>query len=234
MAPGDPVGARSAPRRRGARPGRRHRRVDRGAGPLRRPGGRRSTSRWACCGPARRRGRTATLLAGDALALPFAGRDVRRGDDLVRRCATSTTPRPRWPRWPASRSRAAALVICEFSHPTNGAVPARVPGLSDGARCPSVARKVVVQPGRVRLPGRVDPGVAGPGRAGREDGRRRAGQNVAWRNLTGGIVALHRATAGPDAPRSTVTSLCDAGSREQFYDCSADGLVKTFTNGDRA
>ena len=131
------------------------------------------------------------LLAGDALALPFADasfdavtisfalRNVVDADAALRELARVTRPGGR-------------LVVCEFSHPDERAVPDRVPVVPHALPAGGGAGGVE-QPGRLRLPRRVDPGLAGPGGAGRPDRPRRAGSKVAWRNLTGGVVALHRA-----------------------------------------
>jgi demethylmenaquinone methyltransferase/2-methoxy-6-polyprenyl-1,4-benzoquinol methylase len=130
-----------------------------------------------------------SLLAGDALALPFADgafdavtisfalRNVVDVDAALRELARVTRPGGR-------------LVICEFSHPTNAAF--RTVYLSYLMRSlPTVARAVssnpdayvylaesiVAWPDQRALAGRV---------AGAGWGR------VAWRDLTGGVVALHR------------------------------------------
>lgn len=130
------------------------------------------------------------LLAGDALALPFpdatfdavtisfALRNVVDTDAALRELARVTRPGGR-------------LVVCEFSTPTNPAF--RTIYLSYLMRSlPAVARAVSSNPeayvylaesirewpDQERLAQRI----AGCG-----------WRSVAWRNLTGGIVALHRA-----------------------------------------
>jgi demethylmenaquinone methyltransferase/2-methoxy-6-polyprenyl-1,4-benzoquinol methylase len=139
----------------------------------------------------RRRRPTVPLLAGDALALPFADgtfdavtisfalRNVTDADAALRELARVTRPGGR-------------LVVCEFSHPTNPVF--RTAYLSYLMRSlPAVARRVSSNPDayvylaesirawpdQAALAGRI--AAAGWGRVG-------------WRNLTGGIVALHRAT----------------------------------------
>ncbi|HEU4426768.1 MAG TPA: demethylmenaquinone methyltransferase [Pilimelia sp.] len=131
------------------------------------------------------------LLAGDALALPFADatldavtisfalRNVADPGAALREFARVTRPGGR-------------LVVCEFSHPTNPAF--RTVYLSYLMRSlPAVARRVASNaeayvylaesirawPDQRALAGRI--ATAG-------------WQGVAWRNLTGGVVALHRAT----------------------------------------
>ena len=74
-----------------------------------------------------------------------------------------------------------------------GAVPHRLHRVPDARAAPARPRGLL-EPGRLRLPRRVDPGLARPGRPRRADRRRRLGRPE-WRNLSGGIVALHRATA---------------------------------------
>jgi SAM-dependent methyltransferase len=119
------------------------------------------------------------LLAGDALRLPFADatfdavtisfalRNVSDPDAALRELARVTRPGGR-------------LVVCEFSTPTNP-VFRTVYGLQ--------------QPGRLRLPRRVDPGLARPAGVGRAD--RRVGVG------SGGLAQPHRRHRGaaPGGPR---------------------------------
>ena len=131
------------------------------------------------------------LLAGDALALPFADatfdavtisfalRNVADPEAALRELARVTRPGGR-------------LVVCEFSHPTNPAF--RTVYLSYLMRSlPAVARRVASNPeAYVYLAESIRAWPDQRALAGRIAG---AGwQGVGWRNLTGGVVALHRAT----------------------------------------
>ena len=86
------------------------------------------------------------------------------------------------------------LVVCEFSHPTKGAVPHGLHGVPhEGAaddrprRSPPHPTPTSTSPSR-SAPGPTSRGLAELDRRGRLAARR-------VRNLSGGIVALHRATA---------------------------------------
>lgn len=129
------------------------------------------------------------LLAGDALALPFpdatfdavtisfALRNVVDTDAALRELARVTRPGGR-------------LVVCEFSHPTSAAF--RTAYLSYLMRSlPAVARAVSSNPDAyVYLAESIR---AWPDQAGLAERISGAGwRRVKWRNLTGGIVALHR------------------------------------------
>jgi len=130
------------------------------------------------------------LVAGDALALPFGDatfdavtvafglRNVVDVPGALRELARVTRPGGR-------------LVICEFSHPTWA--PWRVAYLGYLMRTlPEVARRVSSSPEAYRYLAesiRVWPDQAGLAALVTGAGWGR----VAWRNLTGGIVALHRA-----------------------------------------
>jgi demethylmenaquinone methyltransferase/2-methoxy-6-polyprenyl-1,4-benzoquinol methylase len=131
------------------------------------------------------------LLGGDALRLPFpdatfdgvtisfALRNVVDPAAALRELARVTRPGGR-------------LVVCEFSHPT--AVPFRRVYLSYLMRSlPAVARRVSSNPDAyVYLAESIR---SWPDQAGLAALIGEAGWGgVAWRNLTGGIVALHRAT----------------------------------------
>ncbi|MGH3737774.1 MAG: demethylmenaquinone methyltransferase [Micromonosporaceae bacterium] len=131
------------------------------------------------------------LLGADALALPFgdesfdavtisfALRNIVDPDAALREMARVTKPGGR-------------LVVCEFSHPTWG--PFREVYLRYlMAGLPAVARTVSSNPDAyVYLAESIQ---AWPDQRGLAT---RVGANgwaqVAWRNLSGGIVALHRAT----------------------------------------
>nr|BFE77236.1 hypothetical protein GCM10020092_105370 [Actinoplanes digitatis] len=132
------------------------------------------------------------LVAGDALRLPFpdetfdavtisfALRNVVDTPAALRELARVTRPGGR-------------LVVCEFSHPTAAAF--RKVYLSYLMRSlPAVARGVSSNPeAYVYLAESIR---AWPDQRGLADRIAAAGpwSRVGWRNLTGGIVALHRAT----------------------------------------
>jgi demethylmenaquinone methyltransferase / 2-methoxy-6-polyprenyl-1,4-benzoquinol methylase len=133
------------------------------------------------------------LLAGDALALPFADgafdavtisfglRNIVDVDGALREMARVTRPGGR-------------LVICEFSHPTN--VIWRGIYLEYLMRAlPAIARRVASNPDAyVYLAESIRAWPDQRGLAAKLDD---AGwRKVAWRNLTGGVVALHRASRG--------------------------------------
>ncbi|MFF5296801.1 demethylmenaquinone methyltransferase [Paractinoplanes globisporus] len=132
------------------------------------------------------------LLAGDALRLPFADgtfdavtisfalRNVVDTDGALRELGRVTRPGGR-------------LVVCEFSHPVNPAfrtvylqylmrsLPAVARGVSSNPEAyVYLAESIRAWPDQEGLAARV--GAAGPW------------TRVGWRNLTGGVVALHRAT----------------------------------------
>ncbi|GAA4200771.1 demethylmenaquinone methyltransferase [Actinocatenispora rupis] len=138
-----------------------------------------------------RAGRTAPRVAGDAMALPFADhsfdavtitfglRNVSDIDAAIAEFARVTRPGGR-------------LVICEFSHPTFR--PFRVVYEEYLVRAlPIVAGRIGSNPaGYEYLPESVQ---AWPEQADLATRIGAAGwTDVAWRNLSGGIVALHRAT----------------------------------------
>ncbi len=136
------------------------------------------------------RDRGVPLLAGDALALPFpdatfdavtisfALRNVHDPDAAVREMARVTKPGGR-------------LVVCEFSQPTFGPFREVYLRYLVGA-LPGVARRVASNPeAYVYLAESIQ---AWPDQAALARRIGAAGWNrVAWRNLTGGVVALHRA-----------------------------------------
>jgi demethylmenaquinone methyltransferase / 2-methoxy-6-polyprenyl-1,4-benzoquinol methylase len=140
----------------------------------------------------RRARRTVPLVAGDALRLPFpdgafdavtisfALRNVADTAGALRELGRVTRPGGR-------------LVVCEFSHPANGLfngvymnylmrslpVVARAVSSNPDAYV-YLAESIRAWPEQVALAARI--AEAGPW------------ARVGWRNLTGGIVALHRAT----------------------------------------
>jgi demethylmenaquinone methyltransferase/2-methoxy-6-polyprenyl-1,4-benzoquinol methylase len=130
------------------------------------------------------------LLAGDALALPFADasfdavtisfalRNIVDGDAALREMARVTRPGGR-------------LVVCEFSHPT--AALFRILYLGYLMRAlPEVARRVASNPDAyVYLAESIRAWPDQGGVAARIAAN--GWEKVAWRNLTGGVVALHRA-----------------------------------------
>ena len=136
--------------------------------------------------------RTVPLVAGDALRLPFpdhafdavtisfAVRNVVDTDAALRELARVTRTGGR-------------LVVCEFSHPTNTAFSAVYLNYLMRA-LPVVARGVASNPDAyVYLAESIR---AWPDQAGLAARIAATGlwTRVGWRNLTGGIVALHRAT----------------------------------------
>jgi demethylmenaquinone methyltransferase / 2-methoxy-6-polyprenyl-1,4-benzoquinol methylase len=138
----------------------------------------------------RRRRPTLPLLAGDALALPFADgvfdavtisfglRNVVDPVGALGELARVTRPGGR-------------LVVCEFSHPTWA--PFRTAYLGYLMRAlPGVARRVSSNPeAYVYLAESIR---AWPDQAALASLVAQAGwSSVSWRNLTGGVVALHRA-----------------------------------------
>lgn len=132
------------------------------------------------------------LVAGDALRLPFpdasfdavtisfALRNVQDTVAAIRELGRVTRPGGR-------------LVVCEFSHPTHAAF--RTVYLRYLMRSlPTVARRVSSNPDAyVYLAESIR---AWPDQAGLAGRITAAGgwSRVGWRNLTGGVVALHRAT----------------------------------------
>jgi len=91
-----------------------------------------------------------------------------------------------------------SLVICEFSHPRNK-VFRTIYSKYLMRSLPSIARTVSSNPeSYVYLAESIQ---AWPDQAGMASLITRAGwRDVAWRNLSGGIVALHRATKAPAGP----------------------------------
>jgi demethylmenaquinone methyltransferase/2-methoxy-6-polyprenyl-1,4-benzoquinol methylase len=132
------------------------------------------------------------FTAGDATRLPFADdtfdavtisfglRNIVDPDAGLREMLRVTRPGGR-------------LVVCEFSHPTNG--PFRTVYMEYLMKAlPAVARAVSSSPDAyVYLAESIR---AWPDQQGLADRVSAAGwRDTQWRNLSGGIVALHRATA---------------------------------------
>ena len=161
------------PRRgeRGARPRRRHRYVEPAVRRPRRDRGAvrllaRHAARSARAGPPH-----LPFTAGDGTRLPFADdtfdavtisfglRNIVDPLAGLREMRRVTRPGGR-------------LVVCEFSHPTFA--PFRTVYMEYLMKAlPAIARGVSSSPGRLRLPRRVDPGLARPAGAGRPDRRGR-------------------------------------------------------------
>jgi demethylmenaquinone methyltransferase / 2-methoxy-6-polyprenyl-1,4-benzoquinol methylase len=134
------------------------------------------------------------LVAGDALRLPFpdASFDAVTISFALRNVVDATAALRELGRVTRVGGR---LVVCEFSHPTNAAF--RTVYLSYLVRSlPSVARRVAGNPDAyVYLAESIR---AWPDQAGLAARIAAAGpwRRVGWRNLTGGVVALHRAVRG--------------------------------------
>ncbi|WP_069814436.1 demethylmenaquinone methyltransferase [Streptomyces sp. TP-A0874] len=142
----------------------------------------------------KRRNPRLPFVAGDATRLPFADgvfdavtisfglRNVQATDEALAELLRVTRPGGR-------------IVICEFSHPTWA--PFRTVYTEYLMRAlPPVATAVSSSPDAyVYLAESIRAWPDQPGLAGR---MQRAGwTKVAWRNLSGGIVALHRGLRGP-------------------------------------
>jgi demethylmenaquinone methyltransferase/2-methoxy-6-polyprenyl-1,4-benzoquinol methylase len=116
----------------------------------------------------------------DAVTISFGLRNIVDPDQGLRELRRVTRPGGR-------------LVVCEFSHPTNGAFRTVYMEYLMKA-LPAVARAVSSSPDAyVYLAESIR---AWPDQQGLADRITAAGwQGTQWRNLSGGIVALHRATA---------------------------------------
>jgi demethylmenaquinone methyltransferase/2-methoxy-6-polyprenyl-1,4-benzoquinol methylase len=148
------------------------------------------------------------LVAGDALSLPFADdsfdavtisfglRNTADVDRALEELLRVTRPGGR-------------LVVCEFSHPTWA--PFRTVYVEYLMKAlPTVATRVSSDPAAyVYLAESIR---AWPSQAALAAHLQRAGwHSVGWRNLTGGIVALHRGTkAGTEAGTKAGTELGDS------------------------
>ena len=140
----------------------------------------------------RRTRRTVSLVAGDALKLPFpdASFDAVTISFALRNVVDTGAALRELGRVARPGGR---LVVCEFSHPTNAVF--RTAYLSYLMRSlPAVARAVASNPDAyVYLAESVR---AWPDQAGLAARIAASGSwtRIGWRNLTGGVVALHRAT----------------------------------------
>jgi demethylmenaquinone methyltransferase/2-methoxy-6-polyprenyl-1,4-benzoquinol methylase len=131
----------------------------------------------------------ATLLAADALHLPFADEtfDAVTISFALRNIADTTAALREMARVTKPGGR---LVVCEFSTPTWRPFRAVYQGYLVGA-IPQVAKRVSSNPDAYTYLAesiRAWPDQAGLAAQVGENGWRK----VAWRNLTGGVVALHR------------------------------------------
>jgi demethylmenaquinone methyltransferase/2-methoxy-6-polyprenyl-1,4-benzoquinol methylase len=118
--------------------------------------------------------------AFDAVTISFGLRNIADTDQALRELARVTRPGGR-------------LVVCEFSTPTNGAFRSLY---MDGfmRALPRIAS--VTASASYAYVYLAESILAWPDQAGLADLVAEAGwKNPEWRNLTGGIVALHRATA---------------------------------------
>ena len=113
-------------------------------------------------------------------------------------CATSPTPTPRCASSCGSPGPAAGWSSASSASPVNAAVPHGLHRVPHARRCPPVARRVSSNPDSyVYLAESIQAWPAQRELAPRSS-RPPAGTTSAWRNLTGGIVALHRAVKPPE------------------------------------
>ena len=186
------------PGRAGARPGRRHRR--RRPSSCRRAGRLRRAARLLARHAARRRGAAPSCRSRpatrpplpfaddsfDAVTISFGLRNVDDADAALRELRRVTRPGGR-------------LVICEFSTPTWAPFRTVYPEYLMRALPRGGPRGLAP----TRTPTSTSPSRSAPGPTSRRWPRciGAAGwRGVAWRNLTGGIVALHRGTQPSESP----------------------------------
>ncbi|CAA9332057.1 MAG: Demethylmenaquinone methyltransferase, partial [uncultured Friedmanniella sp.] len=179
---------RAAPRAEGARPGGRHRHLQRAVRPRRRhrrahrpldghAGGRQATASR----PRLRRGRRPRAA--------LRRRRLRRGHHLLRAAQRRGHPRSPARAAPCHPARGHARRL-RVLHPHLAAVPHGLRRLP-GGRAAADRHRPLPRPGRLPLPGRVDPGLAGPGRPGRP---------AAGSRLAAGGVARPERRRGRPAP----------------------------------
>ena len=209
-APHPPV-PRARARAAGARPRRRHRGLDDRARPRRRRGrGLRLLPR-ACCAPGSPAAAPVPFVAGDATNLPFAdGVFDAAVISFGLRNVSDVAPRP-CARWPGSCGPADGSWCASSAGPTFA--PFRVLYLNYLMRAlPWVAAQGVVQQRGLRLPGRVDPGLAGPAGTRRDDRRQRLG--------LGALPQPDRRDRGPAPGRAAAPV---SGPRGQGYRTDRNG-----------
>ena len=130
----------------------------------------------------------------DAVTISFGLRNIVDPAAGLREMARVTRPGGR-------------LVVCEFSHPTNGAL--RTVYLEYLMKTlPAVARAVSSSPGRLRLPRGVDPGLARPGGSRGAARRDRVGRGRVAQPLRGN---RGPAPGQPAVGRRRSTPGCAAG-----------------------
>ena len=192
LAPRRDRGGRPAARRHGARPRRRHRHLQPAVRRPRRARWCRATSRSACSGWASRPGRRCRSPPATARGCP-SPTTPSTPSRSPSGCATSST------RWPAcARCSASPGPAAGWSSASSATRPGRrsAPSTSSTscAPCPPIARAVSSSPDAyVYLAESIR---AWPDQRGLADLIAEAGwRRPEWRNLSGGIVALHRATA---------------------------------------
>ncbi|VXC20160.1 hypothetical protein NOCARDAX2BIS_470025 [Nocardioides sp. AX2bis] len=162
----------------------------------------------------RRQGRPARAALHRRRRHPAAlrRRHLRRGHHLLR-AAQHRRPRGRPARDASGDPPRRPPGGLRVQPPDVGAVPARLPGVPDEGAAGDRARRLLLAR-RLRLPRRVDPGLARPGRPRRPDRRRRVGLSRVAQPLGRhrGVAPRHRLTpTPPDLPRSL-----RPGRRSQF------------------
>ena len=155
----------------------------------------RATSRSGCCGSASRHARTCRSPPATHPAA-VRRRELRRGDDLLR-AAQHRRPRRRAARAAAGHPARRTAGRVRVQLPDLGAVPHRLPRVPDAGAAAGRPRGLL-EPGRLRLPRRVDPRLARPGRPWPPGSRRR----------------LARTRSGATSPAGSSRSTAPRRSRE--------------------